>query len=438
MALLLFAFIYWQTAIHERERVDAIIIAETRLLAQTPAADLSTTLDAWLAADLRGVLYAGLFGADDSRIGGNLLALPSGLQPDGEPHRAVFGPLDHDRDNDGPKEVVRGVATRLKDGRLLILGYDLDELEDVDEIVWRALLLGLAPMAVLSLTGGMLLTLRAQRRIGAVHKAVDRIMRGRLGERLPVRGSGDELDKVSASVNRMLEMIEGLVEEIRGVGDSIAHDLRTPLARIRMKLERSRDESRTPAEFQAAADRAIVLLDHTLGVVGAILRIGEIEHGRRRAAFSEVDLSAILRDVAELYAPMSAEKSIQINVESSADARVDGDRDLLIEALGNLVDNAIKFAPPETDISLFLERRGPCALIRVTDHGPGIAEAERTRVLQRFYRLDKSRTVEGSGLGLSLVAAVIKLHGFTLRIGDADPGCVIEIICPFPTTMVES
>jgi signal transduction histidine kinase len=263
-------------------------------------------------------------------------------------------------------------------------------------------------------------------------------MRGRLGERLPVRGSGDELDKVSASVNRMLEMIEGLVEEIRGVGDSIAHDLRTPLARIRMKLERSRDESRTPAEFQAAADRAIVLLDHTLGVVGAILRIGEIEHGRRRAAFSEVDLSAILRDVAELYAPMSAEKSIQINVESSADARVDGDRDLLIEALGNLVDNAIKFAPPETDISLFLERRGPCALIRVTDHGPGIAEAERTRVLQRFYRLDKSRTVEGSGLGLSLVAAVIKLHGFTLRIGDADPGCVIEIICPFPTTMVES
>ena len=181
-------------------------------------------------------------------------------------------------------------------------------------------------------------------------------------------------------------------------------------------------------------------------MVGAVLRIGEIEHGRRRAAFGPVDLAGVLRDAAELYEPVAGEKGVALRLlpgDGPAPSRevpcciVQGDRDLLLEAVGNLVDNAIKFTPAGTAVTLSLEGRvlggGPgTAVLSVADQGPGIPPAERERVLQRFYRAEKSRTVEGSGLGLSLVAAVVALHGFRLRIGAAEPGCVVEVACPMP------
>ena len=331
-----------------------------------------------------------------------------------------------------------GNGGRLGDGRLLVLGYDIDELDEVQDIVVRALSLGLAPAVLLSLAGGVVLARRGQRRIAAVHEAVGRIMQGQLRERLPVRGASDELDKVAAAVNGMLDRIEQLVEEIRGVGDSIAHDLRTPLTRVRTRLERSRDEARTREEFQAAADRAITSVDQALAVVSAVLRIGEIEHGKRRAAFGPVDLAGVLRDAAELYEPVAEEKDVALRVRllpsdgPAPDCDILGDRDLLLEAVGNLVDNAIKFTPAGTAVTLSL-RGGPDGTrMSVADQGPGILPAERERVLQRFYRTEKSRTVEGSGLGLSLVAAVVTLHGFRLRIGAARPGCVVEVVCPAP------
>ena len=289
--------------------------------------------------------------------------------------------------------------------------------------------------------GGVLIARRGQRRIAAVHEAVGRIMQGQLRERLPVRGASDELDKVAAAVNGMLDRIEQLVEEIRGVGDSIAHDLRTPLTRVRTRLERSRDEAQTREEFQAAADRAITSVDQALAVVSAVLRIGEIEHGRRRAAFGPVDLAGVLRDAAELYEPVADEKGVALRLRLPPGGgpvpgcEVLGDRDLLLEAVGNLVDNAIKFTPAGTAVTLAL-RGGPDGTrMSVVDQGPGIPPAERERVLQRFYRTEKSRTVEGSGLGLSLVAAVVALHGFRLRIGAAEtgggvPSCIVEVACP--------
>ena len=455
MAMALFAFIYWQTAVHEQGRIDGIVLSEARSIADAPGGEAVSRLEAWLADDPHGVRYGGLFGPDGARAAGNILGLPAGLPADGMAHRAEIGPVGRDRDGDWP-EVVRGVAQRLGDGRLgggrlLVLGYDIDELDEVREIVLRALGLGLAPAVLLSLAGGVLLARRGQRRIAAVHEAVGRIMQGQLRERLPVHGASDELDKVAAAVNGMLDRIEQLVEEIRGVGDSIAHDLRTPLTRVRTRLERSRDEARTREEFQAAADRAITSVDQALAVVSAVLRIGEIEHGKRRAAFGPVDLAGVLRDAAELYEPVAEEKGVALRLrllpgEEPAPGygmpccTVPGDRDLLLEAVGNLVDNAIKFTPAGTAVTLSL-RCGPgAARLSVADQGPGIPPAERERVLQRFYRTEKSRTVEGSGLGLSLVAAVVALHGFRLRIAAAEPGggvpgCLVEVAClPAPAS----
>ena len=438
MALSLFAFIYWQTAVREQGRIDGIVLSEARAIADAPGAEAGSRLEAWLADDPHGVRYGGLFGPDGARAGGNILEPPAGLPEDGLAHQAEIGPVDRDHDGDWP-EVVRGVAERLGDGRLLVVGYDIDELDEVQEIVRRALGLGLAPAVLLSLAGGVLIARRGQRRIAAVHEAVGRIMQGQLRERLPVRGASDELDKVAAAVNGMLDRIEQLVEEIRGVGDSSAHDLRTPLTRVRTRLERSRDEAQTREEFQAAADRAITSVDQALAVVSAVLRIGEIEHGRRRAAFGPVDLAGVLRDAAELYEPVADEKGVVLRLLPGGGpapcCEVLGDRDLLLEAVGNLVDNAIKFTPAGTAVTLSLCGGPGGTQMSVADQGPGIPPAERERVLQRFYRTEKIRTVEGSGLGLSLVAAVVALHGFRLRIGAAKtgggvPGCIVEVTCP--------
>ncbi len=431
MALLLFAFIYWQTAEREQGRIDGIVLSQARSIAEAPGGGAASALNAWLSEDAHSRLYGALFASGGARLAGNVQALPDGVIADGLAHRLVVAPLNHDGN---ALEVVRGVARRLGDGRLLVLGYDLDELDQAQELILRALGMGVAPAVLLSLAGGMLLARRGQRRIAAVHEAVGRIMQGHLRERLPTRGGADELDKVAAAVNGMLDRIEQLVEEIRGVGDSIAHDLRTPLTRVRTRLERSRDEATTREEFQAAADRAIASVDQALAVVSAVLRIGEIEHGQRRAAFAPVDLAGLLRDAAELYEPVAEEKGVALRLHLAAAAVVPGDRDLLLEAVGNLLDNAVKFTPAGTDVTLSLHGGPGGACIRVADQGPGILPLERKRVLRRFYRMEKSRTVEGSGLGLSLVAAIVSLHGFRLRIGGSEAGCVVGIAC-FPAAM---
>ena len=201
MALFLFAFICWQTAGYEQARIDGIVTREAGDVANVPTAEADARLEAWLSADPHGVRYGGLFGADGRRLGGNLVSVPGGLPPDGTAHRAVLGQIDRDQDGDEP-EVVRGVARRLGDGRLLVIGYDIDGLNEVRDVILRALWLGLGPMVVLAFGGGTLLARRSQRRIAA-----------------------DDLDKAAMTVNRMLDDIERLVGEVRAVGDNIAHDL---------------------------------------------------------------------------------------------------------------------------------------------------------------------------------------------------------------------
>jgi PAS domain S-box-containing protein len=233
--------------------------------------------------------------------------------------------------------------------------------------------------------------------------------------------------QITAAVRAAL--LEEALQEAKVVGDNIAHDLRTPLTRVRIRLERGREHAATLEEMRAVADQAITGLDQSLTTITALLRITEIEHSRRREGFSQVQLAALVREAGDLYDPIAENKSVILRVEATDGAVVRGDRDLLFEAVANLVDNAVKFTPEGGSVDLVLLHQNGATVIRVSDTGPGISEAEREAVTHRFYRSDKSRNIKGLGLGLSMVAAIIKLHGFRFTISPG-PGCTAEIACP--------
>jgi signal transduction histidine kinase len=416
--LVLFAFIYWQTASRETGTIDRFVERQVRDFAVSRPGQLVRALDLGSLRAGERIAYAGLFDAAGHALAGNLAAMPPFFPIDGRAHAALIG-----------ARPARAAAAALPDGRVLFIARDVAELNQLQGIVLRALLLGAIPALMLALGAGALLSWRELRRVRMVQRALVHILRGDLKERLPARNAADDFDRLAIAVNRMLDEIERLIEEIRGVGDNIAHDLRTPLTRVRARLERAREATRTPAELEAAIDGAVAGLDQTLGIVTALLRIAEIEQGNRRAAFGDIDLARIVRDVAELYGPIADDAGIELAVAAPAARVVKGDRDLLVEAVANVLDNAIKFAPARSriDLAVIDGPRGP--IVRVRDRGPGIAPSERQHVLTRFYRADKSRTLPGSGLGLGVVSAVMALHRFGIAIGDAEPGCAFDLIC---------
>jgi len=272
------------------------------------------------------------------------------------------------------------------------------------------------------------LSLRAQNRVKEVNRRVRRIVAGELRERLPTQGLNDPFDRLAVIVNGMLDEIEMLIHGIAGVGDDIAHELRTPLTRVRVGLERGRKNAQTLQELQTVADQAIGGLDQSLAIITALLRIAEIEQSRRLEAFSDVALADVVREVGDLYEPIAEDKCIAFKVAAEIEPIVRGDRDLLFEAVANLVDNAVKFTPKGGNVELTLLRLGGECVVRVRDSGPGIGAGERDIIARRFYRSDKSRHTAGLGLGLSLVTAIVKLHGFRFAISSG-PGCVAEIVC---------
>jgi signal transduction histidine kinase len=427
--LLFSAIVYWEAAAYMLAGIDAAIAEESLVIASdTPDGQLNAIEDR-LSEDPRRIKLAGLFGAGGHRIAGNLESLPDRLAVDATVQNAQVVRVDQ-RGQEGMD--VRAIARSLPNGNVLVIARHNGELKELAEAMARALLVAL-PFAIgLSLATGAILSVRVQRRVTDLNALVRRIMSGNLSERVPVSGLDHPFDKLAAIANGMLDEIEVLVTEMAGVGNEIAHDLRTPLTRMRIRLERGRANARTLEELQSVTDRAISALDQSLTVITALLRITEIENSRGKASFATVALADLVREVGDLYDPIAEDKHVALRVTSAGNATAYCDRDLLFEAVANLVDNAVKFTPAGGRIDLSLARGENENIIRVSDTGQGIGEDERDVVMRRFYRSDKSRNTHGAGLGLSLVSAIIKLHGFRLTL-NTGAGCVAEIACPAPS-----
>lgn len=330
-------------------------------------------------------------------------------------------------DQDGTKPVLAYVK-QLPDGMVVAVGDDLRRVYRADDAVLRAVALSIAITILLGGAGGIWLSRVFLRRVDTMSRTAEAIIDGDLGQRIPLRGSGDDLDRLAETLNRMLERIETLLTSVREASNNIAHDLRTPLSRLRQHLEEARGQAGSSADHARAFDRAKAEVEALLGTFAALLRIAEVEAGAQRAAFCRVDLSAVVETVADAFTPSAEDAGRRITAQIAPGIEVHGDKELLTQMLVNLVDNALRHTPSGTEVQLSLTRLGQRkALLAVRDNGPGIPKAEYERVLRRFYRLDRSRTTPGSGLGLSLVAAVTELHGAALRLEDAGPGLLVSV-----------
>jgi signal transduction histidine kinase len=424
-AVVLLAFIYWRTAMYIMSENDVLLADQLHVFASDTAQQRLEEIDDRLRKDPRRVKVIGLFGADGHRIAGNIERLPPNLVP----HVLTNASVARISSRGPEMQEVRVIAQPLPSGEIVAIGRNIDEIAKIAQIIRRAVIPTLLLALVLAVAIGIALSLRAHRRLSEVSHKIQRIAAGELRERLPTGRQDDLFNQLTAGVNRMLGEIEALIQEIAGVSQNIAHDLRTPLARARLRLERGREHAATREELRAIADHAISDLDQSLTTITALLRIAEIEHRRRLDGFGCVGLAALLRDVGDLYDPIAEDKQIALRVEAANEMIVRGDRDLLFEAVANLVNNAIKFTPEGGHVELALFHRKNETIIRVKDTGPGISESEREVVTRRFYRSDENRNTEGLGLGLSLVAAIVKLHDFRFAIA-AGPGCATEIVCP--------
>jgi len=427
--LVLFGFIYWNTDRYLIARSDHVIASQLREMSAMPPERQADIIAYHLSEDPRGVQFAGLFRPDGTRMAGNLDGPPPDLSLDGSVQSARVKRTS--ANGSVETRVVRAIGQYLPGGDVLVLGRDVDEAVEISRFVGQALALGLIPALVLCLAVGALLSMRAERRIADVNQRVQRIVGGDLRERLPKLTGDEPFAKLAGIVNGMLDEIENLVHAIAGIGTDIAHDLRTPLTRVRLMLERGRTNAQTLEQFRLVADKAVAGIDQSLAMTTALLRLVEIENSRRSAAFGKVALADLVHEVGELYEPIAEGKNIALHLDLTHAAVVDGDRDLLMEAVVNLVDNAIKFTPTGGRVEISLFRGNAESIVRVKDTGAGINEFERDAVLKRFYRSERLRSAPGFGLGLNLVAAIVKLHGFRLTIHPG-AGCVVEIASPDP------
>jgi signal transduction histidine kinase len=423
----LLGFVYLKTKHDLTMRSDRAIASQMGTLGALSPAQRLESINEGVRQDPARVRLVGLFAPDGGRIAGNVESRPLDLKIDGRTREAVVDRVDG---IGREKQAARLIARSLPDGNVLVVGRNVDEIDEIARVVGRALALGLIPAVLLCISVGVAMNARARRRIVEVNDRVQRIIAGNLRERLPHGNTEDPFSKLAIIVNGMLDEMETLIHSLAGVGHDIAHDLRTPLTRARLMLERGRTNATTMEQLQAVADKAIEALDQSLSIITAILRLAEIEKSQRSAGFGKVALADLVREVGDMYEPIAEDKGVSLVVRSPRELNVYGDRDLLIEAVANLVDNAVKYTPAGGQVEIGLVRDNGETIVRVKDTGSGISEHERDAVLRRFYRSDKIKHTSGLGLGLNLVAAIVKLHGFrfTIRPGA---GCVVEIACPY-------
>jgi signal transduction histidine kinase len=413
----LLALIYVQTATLMSKRVDQAIEAGIIRLRQADAESLPNRIRQAVFDDVRQMNYYGLFSAEGVWITGNIERWPQGVQVD-KPA------VDVDRGHDGPD--VRMRAVRLPWGEQLVVGRDISQLAGVRGILLQAMLISGSLILVLGLSAGVILSVPSLRRVAEIQRASRRITHGDMAVRLPVSDRRDELDMLAGTVNAMVDEIERLLADAKNVGDTLAHDLRTPLTRLRALLYRTHEETPVDDARRAMIEQALSQTDILLARFQALLRIAEIERQARRAGFQMVDLAKLLTEIAELYEPLAEEAglALRLALPKTVSAKIEADPELLFEAISNLVDNAIKFTPAGGVVQL-----GLCAgpAVEVVDSGAGIPEAERELALNRFHRGANAADKPGSGLGLAIVAAISRLHGFNLELADAAPGLRVTL-----------
>jgi signal transduction histidine kinase len=424
-SLLLFGFLYRETNGYLMGMADDWLHREQEGFAQLDQQAYSERLRAHAVSDSGSERPFVLFDASGQWVAGNPLNVYSTF--------VVSAPLDRSFDftltKDGHALHYRGMMHRASSGNFLLIAQNTADAARFDDVLIHALLLGGAVTGLLGLAGAAIAGADAVRRIDAVTLATQRIVGGDLSQRLPTRGINGDLDRLIRVINGMLDEIERLMQEVKGVCDSIAHDLRTPLTRLLAGLERARRRARSPDDYVAAIEDSIIETKAVLRTFSAMLRISEVESGARRAGFTSVDLVQVVTDVVEFYEPLADEKAVSLVWQPDGPAVVmPGDPSLLFEAVGNLVDNAIKFAPGGGSVTVRTFAASRRIGVEVSDTGPGIPCDEREAVLRRFYRVEQSRSAPGTGLGLALVSAVARLHGMDLVIADANRGCRITMV----------
>jgi signal transduction histidine kinase len=416
-----------------RSRADHVIAAELAILEaaydDAGRAGLTAAIARRIAdRQLEGGVYL-LADASFAPLAGNLQAWPPSLQ--GASGWGSFSARERKPDAAQPP-LLRAAFETLPDGTHLLVATDIQDLDAFAQNIRTALALAILMMFVLAAVASVSVTRRTVGRIEAINATSRAIMQSGLSERIPLRGTRDEWDELAVNLNSMLDRIEALMGEVRQFIDNVAHDLRTPITRIRGRLEKAYGSLRDGESHQALIGDTMADLDGVLRMFSSLTRISQIEASDRTAAFRTVDLAEIVREVVELFDAAAEEKGARL--EAVADRRVPviGDRDLLFDAVANLVDNAIKHGRDAGRVTVAVRERDGAAVIAVADDGPGIPAGEWQHVLKRFYRLERSRHTPGNGLGLSLVAAVARLHGAEIEMLDNAPGFEFRLRFPPP------
>ena len=421
----LLSLIYASAAVYLTQQMDQIVIGQARALQGASPAALPERLREVETQDVRGVNFYGLFTRDGAWVAGNVHRLPEDVPLNGVP-RELREP--------GVQPGARALAERLPSGEILFVGFDAKVLTGLRSIILQSLIWSGTLTILLGLGLGAALSLAPLRRIQAVQQASLPILDGDLSARLPTSNRRDEIDMLAGITNGMMDEVERLLWAVKSVGDNVAHDLRTPLTRLRALLYRVRQEVGAGGAHRGMLDQALNETDALLGRFKALQRISEIDRRERRAGFAAVRLQALVEEIGELYEPLAEDHGLTLVTEAEAACEIQADRELLFEAFSNLVGNAVKFTPPGGSVRLKLTQRTEGPRLEIADSGPGVPPDEREAVLERFYRGQRDRAVAGSGLGLSIVAAVARLHDFRLVLGDAAPGLRVTLDC-WPVAM---
>ncbi|HEY8193854.1 MAG TPA: ATP-binding protein [Hyphomicrobium sp.] len=429
-AAIVVGFLFWQTNNLMTSQVLGVLNAEARILSSEMKVGGSTKLAETVAAMSRpqgtGLYY--LADGQGAKIAGNLNRIPPELE--GDPQGGVFS-YQPAKDGNGAPHLAVAIPVNLGADMQLIVGRDIEDQRTFADSIRRAFLIGFGVLSLAGLLGGLAVSRLILNRMDAITSASRSIMEGDLTRRIPTSGGGGELDSLAQNLNEMLDRIEGLMNGLREVSDNIAHDLKTPLNRLRNAAEAALRDPRGGEAYREGLERTIEKSDELIKTFNALLLIARLEAGPLEDSVETFDLGRFVEDVAELYTPAAEEAGFALSIEAEKSVFVRANRQLIGQAVANLIDNAIKYSrggEPGSAITVRVYRDPGGIAISVGDHGPGIGAADREKVLKRFVRLEASRTQPGTGLGLSLVAAVARLHHGEVRLEDNHPGLKVVLM----------